>query len=84
MKAKITKIDEKPSKFGGLFYFIFFKLEDGHSAKTCIYPNYGNARRWLPEIGKWKAALKEGREVWLDGLMLRGNLVDADSQFKTT
>ena len=81
MRAKVTKIDEKPSYRGGSFFFIFFKTDEGRSAKTCIYPQYGNARRWLPEIPKWRAALADGREVWLDGLFLRGNLIDADSQF---
>lgn len=81
MRAKVTKIDEKPSYRGGTFFWVFFKTDEGRSAKTCIYPQYGNAKRWLPEIPKWRAALKDGREVWLDGLCLRGNLIDADSQF---
>lgn len=82
MKGMITKVEQKPSYRGGFFWYVFFKLENGHTAKTCIYQNYNNSKRWMPIIQKAESFLKSGQELWLDGLMLRGNLVDADSQFR--
>jgi len=86
MKAKITKIQEKPSKYGGMFYYVFFKSDDPppNSFKTCIYPQNANFQRWLEPI----RAYFTGQEVWLDNLILKGNrqkrLIDADSLFIIT
>ena len=80
MRAKIVKIEEKDSKYGGFFYFIFFKGEDGKSYRTCVYPRYGNFKRWQPVINDFT---KDGiKEIWLDGLVKKGErLIDADSLF---
>jgi hypothetical protein len=71
MKATLLKTKEHISKFGGKFYYAFFKGEDGKSYRSCLYPNYGNFPRWLPFIGK------EG--ILLDGLNPKGSMIDADS-----
>jgi len=80
MKAKITKISESNSKYGGIFYYIFFKDLEGASFKTCVYPKYRNFVRWGYLIEKYYAG---SDEIWLDDLRLKlGRLVDADSLFK--
>ena len=82
MKAKLIKIQERPSRFGGVFYYLFFKNTEGASFKTCVAPYYGNYRRWRPVIDMF---YKEQRELWLDGLIVKGKtgrLIDADSDFK--
>jgi hypothetical protein len=71
MKAILLKTQEQTSKFGGKFYYAFFKGEDGKSYRSCLYPNYGNFARWKHLIGK------EG--VTLTGLNARGGMIDADS-----
>jgi hypothetical protein len=76
----MMKVDKKPSRFSGSFYYIFFKMEDGKSARTCIYPNYGNAPRWLSLIQAF-SRLPEGKTIELSGLTMKGRLVDADSMF---
>lgn len=76
MRALITKVEEKPSKFGGVFYYCFLKSDKGKSYKTCLYPNFRN-------FGRWKSVIEKARqeEVWLTGLIERNGLVDADSPF---
>jgi hypothetical protein len=56
---------------GGHFYYAFFKGEDGKSYRSCLYPQFGNFKRWEPLLNK--------ENVILDGLQLRGKLIDADS-----
>ena len=47
MEARIMKVDEKRSRYGGNFYYVFFKdLSTGKSMRTCIDPKMGNYRRW--------------------------------------
>ncbi len=75
------KVEEKDSYHGGKFFYMFFKdpnaLPGSRSLRTCLYPQYGNFRRWQPII----EAVKRGEEVMLINLCKRGKLVDADSQF---
>jgi hypothetical protein len=72
MKALVTGIQNKPSRYGGTFKYIFFKsLETGKSFKTCINPAFGNAIRWQN--------IQTG--VVLDNLLTKGGIVDADSVF---
>jgi len=79
MKAKPIKVMEQKSYDGGIFYFLFFKGEDGQSYRTCVSPKCGNFRRWQPIIRDTMLHM----EIWLDGLILRGRrLIDADSNFK--
>jgi len=72
MKATLLRTQEGVSKYGGKFYYAFFKGEDGRSYRSCLYPNCGNFMRWRGFIGK--------RDIVLDGLTPIGkNLIDADS-----
>lgn len=72
MKGEILKIEQKPSRFGGSFYYLFFKGEDGKSYRTCLSPNYRNWKRW-------EGTLKVGTVV--GGLVVkRPGLIDADSR----
>ena len=76
MKAKILKIQKKKSEYGGHFYFVFMKGEDGKSYKTCLYPSCGNFKRWSFVIEKHSP----DKEMWLGNLRVKnGRLVDADS-----
>lgn len=80
MRAKIIKVVEKDSRYGGCFYYIFFKGEDGKNYKSCVYPQCGNYKRWAEIIQRY---LKEPAEIWLRGLVLKGEkLIDADSLFE--
>lgn len=78
MKGTITKVEEKKSYMGDKFWYVFFKMEDGKSARTCVYSKYGNAARWMPTINEW---LRLRTAIVLDGLILKGRMVDADSFF---
>jgi len=79
MKAKIIKIKEVSSRYGGICYAIFFKTDGGRSLRTWVGQSYGNFKRWWPVIELFS---KSPGEVWLDGLSLKGDrLIDADSLF---
>ena len=71
MKLQITSFKNTPSKYGGFFYYVFFKDEAGKNYKSCIYPNCRN-------FNKWRSVLKRG--AILNNLISAG-LVDADSNF---
>ena len=77
MILTIMSLKKKPSKYGGIFYYVFFKSQNGESYYSCIFPKMRNYQRW-------KKVLKEG--VTLKDLKLvkgKKNLIDADSRFKT-
>ena len=76
-KATITGISERPSKFGGIFYYIYFKdTENGKSYRTCVYPNFRNFKHWKNIISRWSNKTL----ITLDNLIVRnGGMVDADS-----
>jgi hypothetical protein len=71
MKATITKIEKKASRYGGYFFYAFFKDEKGKSYYTCLYPKMRNYVNWKPYM-------KEGTK--LKNLRVKkGRLLDADS-----
>lgn len=74
MKATMTKVSKTPSRYGGDVYLACFKCEDGVSRRSWLDPKNRNFKRWQPFIAK------EG--VMLDGLVDRGNIIDADSMPK--
>lgn len=78
MTGKIIKITIKPSRYGGEFYYLFFKCIDGQSYKCPTSNKFGNFRRWYPIINKFQ---REGHEIWLTNLLTRGKIIDADSMF---
>jgi hypothetical protein len=72
MKALVTGIQVKASRYGGTFKYIFFKsLETGKSYKTCISSSFGNAIRWQN--------IRTG--MVLTDLLTKGEIIDADSVF---
>ena len=83
MKAKILKIESKPSKYSRdlPFYYIFLKSDTGKSYRTCASPIYRNYPRWKGIVEHFNNAKQE--EVWLGGLMTKTvkgeEIVDADS-----
>ena len=75
MRMTILKVDKKQSSYGGHFYFMFMKGEDGKSYRTCLYPNYGNFARWSPYLTKIGTQVDGAR-------ILNGTVVDADSEIR--
>lgn len=86
MKGKLIKLEKQPSKYGGFQWFMCFKLDDGHSAKSYVFERSANFNRWRPHIMPFQSELKAGREVWLDKLQWwRGpssHIIDGDSLFE--
>ncbi len=81
MKAKVIKLQEKKSKFGGSFYYLFMKDDKGQSYKTCLYPQYRNFNRWRIIVNN----AKQGIDTWMDGLNIKNQkskMIDADSPVK--
>jgi hypothetical protein len=71
MRATLLKTEWHKSNMGGDFAYLFFKCEDGKSRRSCLYPRYGNFKRWQEFMGK--------TGVILENLNIKGNLIDADS-----
>lgn len=73
MNGTISKIHPKKRSIGHHrfdFIRVEFKMEDGSWAKTDLCPDFRNFRRWKP-------ILDAG--VGVEGMILRGQTVDADS-----
>lgn len=74
-KLLTTGIKERESKYGGRFYYVYFKeYETGKSYKTCISPNYRNYKNWRSLIECFKDKVVE-----VENARANGNLIDADS-----
>ena len=75
MIATLMKLEKRPSRYGGHFFYAFFKTSDGQSVYTCLYERMRNYKRW-------KKVLKVGT-VFSKLRLVKGkkNLVDADSKF---
>ena len=77
MKATLLKTEKRLSRYGGYFYYSFFKGKNGKSYYSCLYPKMRNFEQWRPFIMRVN--------VELDGLKLvkgKNRLVDADSPVK--
>lgn len=75
VKATIIKIERKISKsrYGGHYYLVCFKDDNGRSYFTYVYPKMRN-------FARWSKAMREG--TTLKNLTLKsGRLIDADSRF---
>lgn len=75
MKATLIRTTEHPSKYGGKFYYVFFKDTKGRSYRSCIVPTNRNFEQWKEFIGK--------EFVELDGLKKRRGKkdeIDADCE----
>lgn len=76
IEARINKIVEHSSKYGGKFYYVFMTTKNGESVFSCISPNMRN-------FVKWKDKLEVG--LILGGLRLnlrKKGLIDADSNVR--
>lgn len=82
MKLKIMKIVKKPSKFGGDFYYIYFKdtAEGGKSYKTCVSSTFRNFGHWRSIVERFKP---DGDcDYFVNNARLKGskgNTIDADN-----
>lgn len=75
MTAKIIKIQKKSSRYGGFFFYVFFKGLDDKSYYSCLYPRMRNFTRWnkVLDVGTTLSNLK----------LVKGKdkLINADSRF---
>ena len=78
--ATVTGVDKRPSRFGGDFFYVYFKgIEDGKSYRTCIYPKCRNFVNWAKIINRYE----KGVSTTLSNLVVKnGTLIDADSMPK--
>ena len=74
MIAKIVKIEKKSSRYGGHFFYAFFKTKEEKSYYTCLYPKMRNFKKWQPFMKKGKTL--KGLEI------LKGRLINADSKIE--
>ena len=75
-KLKVLSINKQPSKYGGEFYYIFFKnIDTGSSLKTCVADSYRNYKNWKNIIEKFN----NNEEVIITNVRINTSLVDADS-----
>lgn len=76
MIATIIKIQKKQSRYGGYFYYCFFKDVSGQQTYyTCLFPKMRN-------FARWKKVMDVG--TTLSNLTLvkgKDKLIDADSRF---
>lgn len=72
---EVTKIGErKTSRYGGWFYYIFFKGTDGKTYRTCITNKCRNHQRWLElSVGERLVGMH----------VIKPGLIDADSMPQT-
>jgi hypothetical protein len=78
MKVTATGFQQEKSHYGGEVFVVFFKTEEGKSARTWLYPKNRNFQRWRPVLD----LLSRKQEAILDGVRFVGcRLIDADSMF---
>ena len=77
MNLKIMNIEKQPSKYGGYFYYIYFRNEDdGRSLKTCVAENYRNYKNWKSII----QTFDKSKKTVITNIRIKNGLVDADSK----
>ena len=83
-ELKVLKVDTKPSNYGGVFHYIYFKqLKDGKSARTCVQNTNGNYRRWDKIVQMAEDGTLGDYDVIVKGAIFRNkSLVDADSDIR--
>ncbi len=77
MILTIMEIKKKPSRYGGHFFYVYFKSQKGKDYYSCIFPKLRNYQRWK-KVLRVGVTLKELRLV-----VGKTKLIDADSRFKT-
>lgn len=75
----VTGVKEMNSKYGGKFYYVYFKEYDtGKTYRTCITPGYRNYKNWLSLMNNFKDKVVEVENVRVNSK----GLIDADSMPK--
>lgn len=78
-KLLITGVNEMNSKYGGKFYYVYFKEYDtGKTYKTCLTPGYRNYKNWIDVIRNFNDKVVEVENVRTNSK----GLIDADSMPK--
>lgn len=76
MNGVLTRLDTKPSNYGGYFTHAYFMCEDGKSYRTCLSPKCRNFKNW-------ESIIKAGPGTKLTGLeILKKDIITADSPVK--
>ena len=79
MTATVLKTEKHKSKYGGFFYYLFMKGEDGKSYRTCVAEKYSNYQRWKNFITRSLS----GERFTLTGLsLMRNGFINADCEPK--
>lgn len=74
-KLLVTGVREQKSKYGGIFYYVYFKeYSTGNSYKTCLTPSCRNYKNWTNLMNNYKDKVVE-----VENVRAEGKLVDADS-----
>ena len=77
-KLLVTGVKERQSKYGGKFYYVYFKeYETGKSYRTCLSPSYRNYKNWTKLMNNYNDKIVE-----VENVRANGNLIDADSMPK--
>ncbi len=76
MNYEIQKIESHKSKHhDGIFYYVFFKADNGENHKTCLDPKMRNFRR-----NGWDEIVRGGIGTIITNVRKIGNIIDADSK----
>lgn len=79
-KLLVTGLKEQKSKYGGEFYYVYFKEYDtGNSYRTCLTPSCRNYKNWISLINNYNDKVVE-----VENVRAEGKLIDADSLPKIT
>lgn len=74
-KLLVTGLKKMKSKYGGEFYYVYFKEYDtGNSFKTCLTSNCRNYKNWNSLVNNFKDKIVE-----VENVRAEGRLIDADS-----
>ena len=77
-KLLVTGVKERDSKYGGKFYYVYFKEYDtGKTYRTCLSPSYRNYKNWTKLMNNYNDKIVE-----VENVRANGNLIDADSMPK--
>lgn len=74
-KLLVTGVKERQSKYGGKFYYVYFKEYDtGKTYRTCLSPSYRNYKNWTKLMNNYNDKIVE-----VENVRANGNLIDADA-----
>ena len=79
MNAIVLNIKKRLSKYGGFFYYVHCKTDEGISCKTCVSPSNGNYSKWQDLISKMPSINAKEIQATLIGVKaINKTLLDAD------